>query len=388
MNTCAPVFAQVTRSIHPQQFRRCVELYGGEYKVHHFSCWDQFLCMAFGQMTFRESLREVVECLNARPQQLYHMGFRSPIRRSTMADANERRDWRIYETLARGLMAKAQRLYADEPLGVDFPGAAYAFDSSIIDLCLSLHPWAPFQSATAGIKLHTLLALRGGIPSFMAISSANQHDVRALDRVPIEPGALYVLDRGYLDFSRLYRFHQHAAFFVVRTKDNLRFARYRSIPNAHPQVRSDHIGRLARSATRSDYPELLRRICYHDVKEQSLLTFMTNHLLLPAFSVAQVYRRRWSVELFFKWIKQHLCIRRYYGTSANAVKTQVWIAVCVYLLVAILRKQLQVSLSMHSILQILSVTAFEKVPLSELLAGSAPRVDAPQNEKQLLFNIL
>jgi hypothetical protein len=367
------IFSQVIELIHPQQFRRCVVRYRGDYKVKAFSCWDQFLCMAFAQLTFRESLRDIEDCLTARSDQLYHLGFRGRVCRSTLADANEIRDWRIYADLAALLIKKARRLYSGEPIDVELQQSVYALDSTTIDLCLNLFPWARFVPTKAAIKLHTLLDLRGPIPSFIHITNGLCHDVNALDLLVVEPGSFYVMDRGYVDFFRLHRLHQAGAYFVIRPKKDLRFLRYFSQP-VDPDIGlcSDHIGRLREFHSRKNFPDKLRLVRFYDSVQNRRLCFLTNHLLLPALSICQLYKMRWQAELFFKWIKQHLRIKRFYGNSMNAVKTQVWIAVCVYALVAILKKELQLPQSLHSILQILSVSTFEKVPLYQLLTTTLP----------------
>lgn len=372
--------------IHPQMFRRCVQRYGGDYKVRSFSCWDQFLCMAFGQLTFRESLRDIEVCLRARGNQLYHLGIRSVVSRSTLADANESRDWRIYADLAAVLIARARKLYISEELGMEFSNTVYALDSTTIDLCLSLFPWASFRSTKAAIKLHTLLDLRGAIPSFIAITQGATHDVNILDDLLVEAGAFYVMDRGYCDFARLFLIHQAKAFFFTRAKDNLRFVRYHSHPVDYASgVRSDQVGRLRGYYSRKAFPDHLRLIHYYDTEAGRFFRFLTNHLDLSALSVCQLYKLRWQIELFFKWIKQHLCIKRFLGVSINAVKTQIWIAVCVYVLVAIIRKELAIEMSLHSILQILSVHPFENIPLHQLLMKTASQTYPSLDSNQLLF---
>jgi hypothetical protein len=367
------IFSQVIELIHPQQFRRCVERYRGHYKLRAFSCWDQFLCMAFAQLTFRESLRDIEDCLAARSDQLYHLGFRSRVCRSTLADANEGRDWRIYADLAALLIKKARRLYAGQSLEVDLQQSVYALDSTTIELCLNLFPWARFGSTKAAIKLHTLLDLRGPIPSFIEITEGRCHDVNALEVLVVEPGAFYVMDRGYLDFGRLHTLHQAGAYFVIRARKDLRFVRYVSRPiDADSGLCSDHLGRLRGFYSRKAFPDKLRVVRFYDRVQERRFCFLSNHLLLPALTICQLYKMRWQVELFFKWIKQHLRIKRFYGNSSNAVKTQVWIAMCVYALVAIVKKELQLPRSLHSILQVLSVSVFEKVPLNELLTTTLP----------------
>ncbi len=369
MNQGRTVFAQLMDRIHREEFRRCVEHYKGDRKVRRFSCRNQFLAMAFAQLAYRESLRDIEACLNSRPEALYHLGFRGGVARSTLAEANETRDWRIYADLARKLIGKARPLYADEDLGLDLEATVYAFDSTTIDLCLSLFPWALFRKRKGAVKLHTLLDLRGPIPTVIEITHGRCHDVNMLDSLLIEPGAFYLMDRGYLDYARLYAIHQARAYFVIHAKKSLRFVRHASRPRAdQPGVRSDQIGRLARPQARKDYPEKLRRVRFVDAQTGKALVFLSNNFDLPALTVAGLYKLRWQVELFFKWIKQNLRIKAFYGTSDNAVRTQIWIAVCVYVLIAILKKELQLPQSLHRILQVLSVSAFEKVPIYQLLA--------------------
>jgi hypothetical protein len=380
------IFSQVVELIHPQQFRRCVARYRGDYKVKAFSCWDQFLCMAFAQLTFRESLRDIEDCLKARSDQLYHLGFRSRVCRSTLADANEVRDWRIYADLAALLIKKARRLYSGEQIDVELQQSVYALDSTTIDLCLNLFPWARFQTTKGAIKLHTLLDLRGPIPSFIEITNGLCHDVNALDMLVVEPGAFYVMDRGYLDFSRLHTLHQAGAHFVIRARKDLHFVRYVSQPiSPDTGLCSDHIGRLGGRYSRKAFPDKLRLVRFYDTVQHRRFRFLTNHLLLPALTICQLYKMRWQVELFFKWIKQHLRIKSFYGNSMNAVKTQVWIAACVYVLVAILRKELQLPQSLHSILQILSVSTFEKVPLNQLLTTTLSQNYETEGHNQLML---
>ena len=374
MNTGQPIFSQLMALIHPQHFDRCVRRFGGDYKVQHFTCWNQYLCMAYAQLTGRESLRDVVDCLCARPERLYHLGFRGAIRRSTLAYVNEQRDWRIYATLAQQLIVRARQLYADEPLAMDLDATVYALDSTTIDLCLSLFRWARFRRTKSAIKLHTLLDLRGPIPAIIHISDGKLHDVHALDQMPIEAGSFYVMDRGYLDFARLFVLHQLGAFFVIRAKRSLRYVRVHSLPvEKSTGVRSDQIIDLAIEHSRQGYPERLRRIRFFDEETQRFFVYLTNNFALPALTIAQLYKSRWQVELFFKWIKQHLRIKRFMGTSVNAVKTQIWIAICVYAQVAILKKQLDLPQSLHKILRILDAHAFEKISLAELLRNSEPQ---------------
>ena len=363
------VFAQVVGLGHRETFRRCVYRYNGDACIKDFGCHDQWLAMAFAQLTFRESLRDLESSLAARAELLYQMGFRSRVRRSTLADANEQRDWRIYADWAQSLIRRARRLYADEPFALELEQTVYALDATVIDLCLSLFPWAYFRSTKAAIKLHTLLDLRGSIPSFLALTKGLVHEVNMLDEIPIEPGAIYVMDRAYLDFRRLARFTEAGAFFVIRAKSNLRFY----VSGSHPVdlatgLRCDQAIRLRGFYSKQGYPGSLRRIRYIEPDQKRSLVFLTNHFALPAFKITEVYRCRWQIELFFRWIKQHLRIRSFIGTSDNAVRIQIWSAISTYLLVAILKKTLQLKPSLHEILQVLSVTPFEKVPVTELFA--------------------
>jgi hypothetical protein len=362
------VFAQITQHLPLSTFRRCVARYGGGHKVKSFSCLDHYLCMAFAQLTYRESLRDIEACLRAQASKLYHMGIKSRVSRSTLADANESRDWRIYADFAQSLIAIARRLYAGESFGVDLKDTVYALDASTIDLCLSVFPWAPFRSTKAAIKLHTLLDLRGNIPSFIHISDGKLHDVNVLDLLLPEPGAFYIMDRGYIDFERLYQLHEAKSFFVTRAKSNLKAQRRYS----HPVDRStglicDQTIVLTGFYPRQDFDTPLRRVRFKDPTTGKRLVFLTNNFILPAFTITELYRCRWQVELFFKWIKQHLRIKVFFGTSENAVKTQIWIAVSVYVLVAIVKKRLNLSASLYEMLQILSLTMFERIPLDQLL---------------------
>ena len=377
------VFAQLMEFAPWHTFRRLVGKYRGDFNVRTFSCLDQFLCMAFAQLTYRESLRDVEACLRAQPAHLYHLGLRGRVSRAALADANERRDWRIYAEFAQALIVIARKLYARERLEVDLHQSVYALDSTTIDLCLSLFGWARFQQTKAAVKLHTLLDLRGAIPSFIHISDGKLHDVNVLDLLLPEAGAFYVMDRGYLDFDRLYVLHQAGSFFVIRAKSNMKFNRIHSRPvDKTTGLICDQTIELALPYSQQRYPERLRRIRYRD-PEGRRLVFLTNHMTLPALTVCELYRSRWQVELFFKWIKQHLRIKRFFGTSENAVKTQVWIAVSSYVLVAIVRKRLNLSLTLHSMLQILSVTPFEKTPLHQLLIDSAPQQNQSPDANQL-----
>ena len=381
------VFAQLTDLIHPEQFRRCVRRYNGNYKVKTFSCWSQFLCMAFGQLTYRESLRDVETCLRSRQDQLYHLGIRGEVSHSTLADANRERDWRIYYDLAQLLIRRARSLYHDEPTGLDLKETVYALDSTTIDLCLNLFPWARFRRTKGAIKLHTLLDLRGSIPTFISISQGKMADVRILDELILEPGSFYVMDRGYVDFRRLYCFVLAAAFFVTRSKSGIKFNRLESRPvDPATGVRSDQVVWLVNVASIKHYPDKLRRIHYVDSDTGKSFVFLTNNFELPALTIAMLYKSRWKVELFFKWIKQHLRIKHFYGTSDNAVKTQIWISVCVYVLVAIVKKELKSDRSLYNILQVLSVNAFEKEPLQQVLRDLQPQIPASSFCNQLVFS--
>jgi hypothetical protein len=383
------IFSQLTEWIHPEQFRRCVARYHGNRKVYNFPCWDQFLAMTFAQLTYRDSLADIEVCLRSRHDQLYRLGFRSTIAHSTLADANRSRDWRIYHDLAQGLIARARRLYASEPFGVELEQTVYALDSTTMDLCLSLFPWARFRSTKAAVKLHTLLDLRGPIPTMISISEGKRADVSILDELILEPGAFYVMDRGYVDFERLYHFVLAGAFFVTRAKTNMQSSRLESRPvEPGTGVRSDQVVWLTLPKSMARYPDRLRRVSYRDPKSAKAFIFLTNNFDLPPLTIAQLYKSRWRVELFFKWVKQNLKIKHFFGTSDNAVKTQVWIAICVYVLVAIMRKELRLELSLSQILQILSVNVFEQVPLAELVATTASRNETTHSHNQLVFNIL
>jgi hypothetical protein len=380
------VFAQVMEYAPWHTFRRLVTKYRGDFNVRSFSCLDQFLCMAFAQLTYRESLRDIEACLGAQPAKLYHLGIRGNVSRSSLADANEGRDWRIYFEFAQALIGIARRLYINEPLGVELSETVYALDSTTIDLCLALFPWAPFRDAKAAVKLHTLLDLRGAIPTFIHISDGKLHDVNVLDLLSPEPGAYYVMDRGYLDFARLYVLHQAGSFFVTRGKSNSKFKRLVSQPvDRSTGLICDQVVELTVFYSHQGYPERLRRIRFKDPETAKTLVFLTNNFALPALTIGALYKSRWSVELFFRWIKQHLRIKRFFGTSENAVKIQVWTAVAVYVLVAIIRKRLDLQFSLHSMLQILSVTPFEKVPLFQLLADMTPAETSPANPNQLIL---
>ena len=386
MNNGRTVFAQIMDFLPLNEFRKCVTRYDGHYKVQQFSCMDQFLCMAFAQLSYRESLRDIEVCLRAVPSKLYHMGIRSPISRSTLAHANETRDWRIYADFAQVLIHIARPLYAKEELSVELGQTVYALDSTTIDLCLSLFPWARFRQHKAAVKMHTLLDLRGSIPTFIRISEGLLHDVNILDEIVPEAGSFYIMDRGYLDFARLYRLHQCLAFFVTRAKDNFRFHRLYSHPvDKSTGLMCDQTIALSGFYAAKDYPEKLRRIHYVDQESGQILVFLTNCFSLPASSIAQLYKCRWQVELFFKWIKQHLRIKAFFGTSENAVKTQIWIAVSVYVLVAIIKKQLKLELSLYTILQISSVTLFEKVSILQVLIGNDYKTESGDFHNQLIL---
>ena len=365
-------------------FRRCVARYQGDRNVRSFTCLDQYLCMAFAQLTYRESLRDIEACLRAQQQKLYHMGIRGTVAKSNLADANEQRAWRIYADLAHSLIITARTLYSNEPFGIDLEQTVYALDATTIDLCLSVFPWATFRQAKAAIKLHTLLDLRGNIPTFIYISDGTVQDVNILDALPIEPGAFYVMDRGYLDYARLNSISLAAGFFVTRSKSNLRCRRiYSHQIDRATGLRYDQTIMLTGFYSLKDYPNKLRRIKYYDANTDKTLIFLTNNFALPALTIAQLYRCRWQVELFFKWIKQNLRIKNFYGTSKNAVKTQIWIAISVYVLVAILKKRLNIPASLYTILQILSVSVFERIPLLELLTETTLAVEISDSQNQL-----
>ena len=379
------VFGQVMEFAPWHTFRRLVAKYRGDFNVRSFTCSDQFLCMAFAQLTYRESLRDIEACLRAHPSKIYHLGIRGTVSRSVLADANEARDWRIYCEFAYALIRTARQLYAAEPLAVELANTVYALDATTIDLCLSLFPWAPFRREKAAVKLHTLLDLRGAIPAFIHISDGKLHDVNVLDLLLPEPGAFYIMDRAYVDFERLYRLHQAGSFFVLRPRSNFRCRRLYSQPiDRRIGLICDQVIELVIFYSRQGYPTRLRRIRYRD-SDGRRFVFLTNHMSLPALTVCELYRQRWQVELFFKWVKQHLRIKRFFGTSENAVKTQVWIAVAVYVLIAIVRKRLQLPLSLHAILQILSVTPFEKTPLTQLLIDSGPLPKPGDDPNQLIL---
>jgi len=384
MNIGRTVFSQIIDNVPHKEFQKCVARYRGDHYVKSFSCWDQFLCMGFAQLTYRESLRDIESCLGSVGKKLYHMGFRSKVARSTLADANDSRDWRIYAEFAQTLIRIARPLYASDPIGVELEETLYALDSTTIDLCLSLFPWAKFRKTNAAVKMHTLLDLHGNIPTFIEITDGKFSDVNILDQLVPEAGAFYVMDRGYTNFERLYRWTLHGAFFVTRARKNFRFARLISHPVDKTRgVQCDQTVSLRWFYSAKGYPDSLRRIRYWDAQQERRLVFLTNNFVLPAHVIAELYRRRWHVELFFKWIKQHLRIKAFYGTSENAVKTQVWIAVCSYLLVAIVRKRLGLRLNLYTMLQILSVSVFEKIPMNQAFSLNDVLPTGSDEPKQL-----
>ena len=389
MNVGRTVFAQLISHLSHIEFQKCVARYDGDSHHRKLSCWDQLLAMAFAQLTYRDSLRDIEACLGSIGGKLYHMGFRSRIARSTLADANEAHDWRIFADFAQHLIGVARPLHVEDPIGVDLDHTLYALDSTTVDLCLSLFPWARFRKHKAAVKMHTLLDLRGNIPTFISITDGTVHDVNVLDEIMPEAGSFYVMDRGYLDFERLYFFTLSAAFFVVRSKSNVILQRRYSHPvDKTTGVRSDHTVILTAIGSVKVYPEALRRVSYLDLETRKRFKFLTNNFTLPAITIAQIYKSRWQVELFFKWIKQHLRIKAFYGTTENAVKTQLWIAVSVYVLVAIVRKRLALPLSLYQILQILSVTLFEKTPILQALQLYDSQYESDDNSKQLnLFDL-
>jgi hypothetical protein len=386
VNVGQTVFAQLTAHLPSYEFQKCVARYRGDAHGRGFSCRDQYLSMAFAQLTYRESLRDIEACLRAMSGKLYHVGFRGRVARSTLADANDAHDWRIYADFAQALVRIARPLYAADPIGVDLNQSLYALDSTTIDLCLSLFPWAKFRKHKAAVKMHTLLDLHGNIPTFISITDGKVHDVNILDEILPEAGAFYVMDRGYVDFERLYEFTLSSAFFVVRTKSNVLLQRrYSHAVDKTTGVRSDHTVILTAFDSAKAYPDALRRVSYLDVETRKRFKFLTNNFTLPALTIARIYKCRWQVELFFKWIKQHLRIKAFYGTSENAVKTQIWIAVSVYVLVAIVRKRLGLEASLYQILQILSVTLFEKTPILRALQASDSESDLDESGKQLIL---
>ena len=386
MNTGKTVFAQLQEHLPLHQFRQCVRRYGGNHKVQSFTCLDQYLCLFFAQLTYRESLRDITTCLLGMQNKLYHMGIRGTIARSTLADANEKRDWRIYQDFALILIHHARELYSKDSFGVTLQETVYALDSTTIDLCLALFPWAKFRTHKGAVKMHTLLDLRGNIPSFIAITDGKVHDVNILDILMIDPGSFYIMDRGYIDFDRLFHIHQSQGFFVIRAKSNLSFKRLYSHPvDKSTGIQCDQTIMLAAVKAAREYPDKMRRIKFTDTETGKHYVFLTNNFTLSAQVIAELYKCRWQVELFFKWIKQHLRIKAFYGTSPNAVRTQLWVAVTIYVLVAIIRKQLKIEASMFTILQILSVSAFDKTPLSQLLAHAERQTLTDDSHNQLLL---
>ena len=386
MNTGQIIFAQLLDFLPKKKLDQCIRRFRGNHRIKTFSCFDQFLCMAFAQITYRQSLRDIETCLRAMQTKLYHCGIRGNVARANLAKANENRDWRIYADFAQILIAQARKLYANDDFGLDLKQTAYAFDSSTIDLCLSLFPWATFCKHKAAIKLHTLMDLRGSIPCFISITDGKTHDVNLLDLLSLEAGAFYVMDRGYIDFVRLYRFNQEQAFFITRAKSNLDYARrdYRHVDKT-TGLRSDQTIVLCGIKASKDYPVPLRRVSYYDSENQKRLVFLTNNFSLDAFTIAKLYQCRWQVELFFKWIKQNLRIKNFFGTTENAVKTQIWIAISVYVLVAIIKKELKINRSLSEILQILSITLFEKVSLYQVLTENMTQNQNVELHNQLLL---
>jgi hypothetical protein len=388
MNAGKTLFSQLMDCLPWSTFTRIVARYRGDHSVQTFPCTEQYRAMAFAQLTYRESLRDIEACLSAQSAKLWHMGFGRPVRRSTLADANEVRDWRIYAEFAQRLIAQARRLSIGESLLEDLDNTVYALDSTTIDLCLSLFPWAHFRSTKAAVKMHTLLDLRGNIPSFIDISDGKLHDVHALDRLVPEAGAIYVMDRGYVDFARLYGLHQAGAFFVIRAKSNLDAHRvYSAATDRTTGVIADQTIALDGRYTSKDYPVHLRRVRFRDPETEKTLVFLTNQMTLPALTICDLYKSRWQVELFFKWIKQHLRIKKFYGTSENAVKTQIWIAVSIYVLMAIVRKRLKLDVSLYTLMQVFSVTVFEKVSIESVISQTAYSSELATDDNQLnLFN--
>jgi hypothetical protein len=386
MNSGKSIFAQLMDFLPSKAFQRCVKRYQGDYKLKTFSCWDQFLCMTFAQLTYRESLRDIEACLRAQHTKLYHLGIRGQVSRNTLAHANSVRDWRIYADFAQVLITRARVLYADDSFGVELAQTVYALDATTIDLCLALFPWAKFRKHKGAVKLHTLLDLRGSIPTVVIITHGKVHEVNILDQLNFEAGAFYVMDRGYLDFARLYKLHLASAFFVTRARKRFDFQRLYSQPvDRATGVICDQTITLVNPVPRKGYPEKLRRIRYFDTQSNQRLVFLTNNFSLPPLTIAQLYRSRWQVELFFKWIKQHLRIKNFYGTSENALRTQIWIAISVYVLVAIVKKELHLDGSLYRMLQICSVTLFEKTPISQALSLADDQTDLDDLCKQLIL---
>jgi hypothetical protein len=388
MHSGKTVFKQLLQYLPRYEFNLCVNRYRGEHWAKRFTTYDQFLCLAYAQLAGRESLRDIETCLNSHQEKLYHIGFRGDVSRTTLADANERRDWRIFQDFGHVLISIAQRLYQSEPIAIELKQPLYAFDSTTIDLCLSMFPWAEFRKTKAAVKMHTLIDLRGPIPTWVAITTGKVHDVRMLDEMPVTKDAFYAMDKGYIDFARLYAIHQQGAFFVIRAKDNLKCKRLYSNPkNKDAGVRADQIIMLVTQKSKKGYPERLRRVSFVDKERNKRLVFLTNNFEIPAETVAAAYKQRWQVELFFKWIKQHLRIKSFIGTSINAVKSQIWVALCIYLLVAITKKKLDIPCSLYTFLQILEVNLFEKKPISSLVTEALKlKTDAPNGNQLNLFS--
>ncbi len=390
MNTGQTIFSQIMSCIPKYEFEKRVIKYKDNYKIRQFSCWDQFLSMSFAQLTYRESLRDIEVCLNAQPNKLYHMGIKGHVSRTNLANANRKRDWRIYAEFAQVLISNARKLYHDDPeFIVDLDNTIYALDATTIDLCLSLFPWAKFRKSKGAVKLHTLLDIQGSIPAFIEITTGLVHDVNILDVLIPEPGSFYIMDRGYLDFERLYRIKENFGYFIIRAKKNMKFHRTQSKKvDKSTGLRCDQVIRLSGFNTRKSYPDKLRRVKYHDSQTDKILVFLTNNFDIPALTVAELYRNRWKVELFFKWIKQHLKIKSFFGTSPNAVKTQIWIAISIYVMVAIIRKMEKIELNLYTILQIFSVSLFEKVPIYQLLTDdSLQTFDCDSRNQLKLFEL-
>jgi hypothetical protein len=386
MDSGRTIFSQLTDFLPQREFRKCVECYRGNHKIKTFSCWDQFLCMTFAQLTYRESLRDIQACLRVSGRKLYHMGIRGKVSRNTLANANKVRDWRIYADFAQVLIKEARMLYAGDAFAAELNNTVYALDASTIDLCMSLFPWAKFRTTKSAVKLHTLLDLRGNIPALIIITDGKVHDANILDELVPEPGVIYIMDRGYLDFARLFLMHQSRAFFVIRAKKNLDCRRLYSHPvDKSTGLQCDQEVMLNGYQASKRYPERLRRIRYFDAKNNKRFVFLTNNFELPALSITELYRCRWQVELFFKWIKQHLRIKKFYGTSANAVKTQIWTAISIYVLVAIIKKRLGLDRSLYSILQILSVSLFEKTPILQALSSADYETEEGDSRNQLML---
>ena len=388
MNSGHTVFRQLLQYLPRHEFNVCVSRYRGEYCTKSFSTFDQFLCLAYAQISGRESLRDIQTCLNSHKGKLYHIGFRGDVSRTTLADANERRDWRIFQDFGQVLISIAQELYEGDPLAIELKQPLFAFDSTTIDLCLTLFPWAEFRKTKAAVKMHTLIDLRGIIPTFVAITTGKVNDVKLLDKMPVQEDAIYTMDRGYVDYARLYAIHRQGAFFVIRAKDNLKFKRlYSALKDKETGIRADQVITLVTIKSKKGYPERLRRVSYVDKERNKRLVFLTNNLSIPANTVADIYKQRWQVELFFKWIKQHLRFKRFYGTSENAVKSQIWVGLCMYLLVALAKKRLGIPCTLYTFLQILEVNLFERKPISSLVAEALKqKSDTPDYNQLNLFN--